>query len=109
MSYLLIVAAQSVKLLVPICDVLESTGIRPDEKHSFMSPKLIIVMHLLADIEAVFLKHYLRKLDGDSGLVIEYYQVNYLLISNYHITIMINGNWYVKKLQLNIRNFRINE
>ena len=57
-------------------------------------------MHLLADLEAVFLKNYLRMLNGDSGLIIEYCQLNSLLISIYHIAIMITGNWYVNNLQL---------
>ena len=104
MSYLVTAAAQSVKLLSPIFDLLASAGIRPE-----VSLKPIIVMHLLADLEPLFLKNYLKMLNGDSGLIIEYCQVNCLLISIYNITIMITiDNWYVKNLQLNTSNFRIN-
>ena len=109
MSYLLTAAAQSVKLLVQVYDILASAGIKPEERDSFMSPKSMIVMHLLADLEAVFLKNYLRVLDEDSGLIIECYQVNCLLISIHNISIMIISSWYVKNLQLDNRNFRINK
>ena len=37
MSYLVTPAAQSVKILVPINDVLVSTGINPEERYSFLS------------------------------------------------------------------------
>ena len=49
MAYLLYVCAQVVDLLLPICDILASSGIRKDESDIFLSPKSMIIMHLLAD------------------------------------------------------------
>ena len=69
----------------------------------------MIVMHLSADLEAVLLKNYVRVFDGDSGLIIECYQANYLLISIHNINTMIVSRWYVKNLQLDTRNFKINK
>lgn len=77
MSYLLSAAKQSVNLLAPICDVLATADIKADARDCFMSPKSMIVMHLLADLENVFLKNYLRVLDGDHGLITECYQVRF--------------------------------
>ena len=42
---------------------------------SFMSPKSMIIMHVLADMQELFLKKFLRMLDGDNGLIIEFYHV----------------------------------
>ena len=36
----------------------------------------MIIMHLLADLEPVFTKHYLRKLGVDKGLIIEVFKVS---------------------------------
>ena len=49
MAYLLYACAQVVDLLLPICDILTSSGIRKDESDIFLSPKSMIIMHLLAD------------------------------------------------------------
>ena len=55
MAYLLTACAQLVDLLLPTCDALASVGIRKEENHIFLSPKLMIIMHLLADLEPIFL------------------------------------------------------
>ena len=68
----------------------------------------MIVMHLSVDLEAVLLKN-VRVFDGDSGLIIECYQANYLLISIHNINTMIVSRWYVKNLQLDTGNFKINK
>ena len=41
-----------------------------------MSPKCMIIMHLLADLEPKFTKHYQRKLDVDKFLIIEDFKVS---------------------------------
>ena len=62
MSYLVTTAAQPVKILVPINDVLVSAGINPEERYS-LSPKSMIGMNLLVDVEAAFQQNYLIMLD----------------------------------------------
>ena len=69
----------------------------------------MVVMYLSADLEAVPLKNYVRVFDGDSALIIECYLANYLLISIHNINTMIISRWYVKNLQLDTRNFKINK
>ena len=56
MSYLVTTAAQSVN------DVLVSAGINPEERYS-LSPKSMIGMNLLVDVEAAFQQNYLIMLD----------------------------------------------
>ena len=38
-----------------------------------MSPKGMIILHLLADLESVFLKHFLKMLDKDNSLIMSVY------------------------------------
>jgi len=65
MNYLLQACEQVIKILVAVCDVLATADIKKEERSYFMSPKGIIMMHLLADLEPVFIKDYFRKLDVD--------------------------------------------
>ena len=46
------------------------------ERDYFMSPKGMIIMHLLEDLEYVFLKNFLKVLDHDNGIIIASYQVS---------------------------------
>ena len=75
MNYLLQSCDQVAKILVAICDVLATADIKEEERAYFMSPKGMIILHLLADLEPVYTKEYLRKLDVDKGLIIEVYRV----------------------------------
>ena len=63
MNYLLQAYTQVTNILDSVCDVLTTIDIKEEERSYFMSPKCMIILHLLADLETVFTKHYLRKLD----------------------------------------------
>ena len=76
MSYILSASAKTVALLVPVCDVLATANIKPEERSSFMSPKFMIILHLLADFEDIFLKYYLKILDAEAGLIISAYHIS---------------------------------
>ena len=54
MMHLLIACRQAVENLVPICNVLVSADIKREERASIMSPKFMIMLHLLSDLEIVF-------------------------------------------------------
>ena len=41
-----------------------------------MSPKGMILVHLLADLKNIFFKNYLKILDYHDGLIISYYQIS---------------------------------
>ena len=73
MMHLLIACRQTVENLVPICNVLVSADIKREERASIMSPKFMIMLHLLSDLEVVFGKELLRPLDCDDALIIEAY------------------------------------
>ena len=64
-------AVQTVKNLFPLCDVLATCDIKVDDRDYFMSPKGLILVHLLADLEQVFVPQLLRKVDRDQSLMIE--------------------------------------
>ena len=76
MSYLLTASSHSVDLLVPICNVLVSLGVKKEQRDCFLSPKSMFVLHLLADLEVPFKKYFLRVLDGDSSIIIDTYRIN---------------------------------
>lgn len=52
--HLYIACRQTVENLIPICDVLVSADIKFEERASIMSPKFMILLHLLSDLEVVF-------------------------------------------------------
>ena len=76
MPYLLTASTQIVNLLVPLCDILATANIREEERSLFMSPKGMILVHLLADLKNIFFKNYLKILDYHDGLIISYYQIS---------------------------------
>ena len=59
MSYIL-TCNHTVVNLVPLCDVITTANLKPEENTAFMSPKGMIILHLLADLESVFLKYFLK-------------------------------------------------
>ena len=75
MSYLLTASIQIVNLLVLLSDVLATTNIR-EERSLFMSPKGMILVHLLADLKKIFFKNYVKILDYHDGLIISSYQIS---------------------------------
>ena len=75
-SYLLTASTQIVNLLVPLSDVLATANIKEEERSLFMSPKGMILVHLLADLKNIFFKNYLKVFDYHNGLVISSYQIS---------------------------------
>ena len=77
MGYLLTTVLTSSKrcteLLVPLSDVLVSCDIKKEEAAYFLSPKCLGIMHVLADLEEVFMKRFIRRLEGDQSVVIDVY------------------------------------
>ena len=55
MMYLLTSCSQSVELLVPLCDVLVTLDLKKEQRDYFMSTKSMSIMHILANLEPVFL------------------------------------------------------
>ena len=55
-AYLLTICSQAVHLLLPICDIMTSADLKIEEKSSFKSPKSMIIMYVLADMEELLLK-----------------------------------------------------
>ena len=66
MGYLLNACSQALNLLLPT-----SANLKIEERSSFLSIKSMIIMHVLAEMEELFLKKFLRMLDGDNSLIIE--------------------------------------
>ena len=71
MGNLLTSSKRTVDMLVPICDVLATCGIKKDEANYFLSPKCLAIMHLLSDIEVVFMAKFLRHLGTDNDVIID--------------------------------------
>ena len=71
MVYLLTAYLQAVHLVLPICDVMASADLKRGERLSFTSLISMIIMHVLADMEELFLKRFLQLLDGDKGSITE--------------------------------------
>ena len=73
MSYILTACKQTVINLVPLCDAIATANLKSEENAAFMSPKGMIILHLLADLESVFLKYFLKVLDKDNSLIVSVY------------------------------------
>ena len=71
MGYLLTSSKRCTEMLVPLIDVLVSCDFKKEDASYFMSPKCHGIMHLLADVEGVFMKNFIRRLDGDNALIID--------------------------------------
>ena len=80
MPYILTACKQIVVNLVSLCDVIATTNLKPEENASFMSPKDMIILHLLADLKSVFLKYFLKVLDKDNSLIVSVYHTSLAFI-----------------------------
>ena len=76
MSHLLSASKETVQNTAALSDVLATAYIKPEEQSYLLSPKFMIVLHLLADLEKSFLNYYLRPLDTNKGLIIEVYNTS---------------------------------
>lgn len=56
--------------LVACTDFLATFEIKKEEASYFLSVKCLEIMHLLADVEELFVKDFTRGLDGDKFLII---------------------------------------
>ena len=74
MGYLLTSSKRSTELLVPLADVLSSCDIKKEFSAYFLSPKCNAIMHILGDVEEVFMEKFIRRLDGDNSVIIDVFQ-----------------------------------
>ena len=77
MGYLLVSSKRSAELLVPLADVLSSPDMMKNHKEFaayFLSPKCIVIMHILGDVSEIFMEKFIRRLDGDNSVVIDVFQ-----------------------------------
>ena len=56
---------------MPLADVLASCDIKKENASYFLSPKCIANMHILGDVEEVFMEKFIRRLDGDNSVIID--------------------------------------
>ena len=71
MGYILTSSKRCTELLVPLADVLASCDIKKENASYFLSPKCIAIMHILGDVEEVFMEKFIRRLDGDNSVIID--------------------------------------
>ena len=62
MSYILTGCSQVVKQLVALCDVLITVNIKKEQRDAFLSPNGMIIIHLLDDLESLFVKKSFEKI-----------------------------------------------
>ena len=73
MANLLEASSRAVELLFPLCDVMVSCDIKPEERSYFMSPMCLGILHLMADLEGIMINDFLRKLDTDDAIIMDVY------------------------------------
>ena len=81
MGYLLTSSKRSIDLLVPLADVLVSCEIKKELTAYFLSPKCLPIMHTLADVDEIFMKGFIRRLDTDKACIIDVFQESSKAIS----------------------------
>ena len=76
MSYLLDSCLKAVELFMPLCDVLTTIGIKKEETDSFLAPKNLFIVHVLADLQPVFNKYLLKAVGKDDGIIVNTFRLN---------------------------------
>ena len=71
MTNLLDCCLHIVNILVPLCDTLVSCAIKKEEAAYFMSLMCFSILHVMAELQALFVGSILKILDTDSELLIE--------------------------------------
>ena len=71
MGYIVTSSKRCTELLVPLADVLASCDIKKENASYFLSPKCIAIMHILGDVEEVFMEKFIRRLDGDNSVILD--------------------------------------
>ena len=69
-------SAQTVKILFPICGMLATTGVKEEEASYFLSPTCLSILHMMADLEEVFVSKFLRKLDTDEATLYNVFRLS---------------------------------
>ena len=64
-------AAHSVKLLLPLCNILVTLDVKKEQHGVFLMLKSMFVLHVLADPEKPFQKQFLKSLDTDQSIAID--------------------------------------
>ena len=85
MGYLLTSSKRSVELLVPLSDVLASCDIKSEFASYFLSPKCMAIMHILGDVESVFMEKFIRRLDGDNSVIIDVFHESETAVSDLNV------------------------
>ena len=71
MANLLTCSSRTVDILFPLCDVLTTADVKREESMYFLSPTAFSILHLMADLDTVFVSRFLRKLDTDGATIFE--------------------------------------
>ena len=76
MAHLLTADVHSVKLLVPLCNVLISLEVKKEQRDVFLMPKSMFILHALAGLKKPFQKQFLKALNTDQFIDIDVYRIN---------------------------------
>ena len=76
MSNLLDSCLKAAEFLIPLCDILITIGIKKEETDSFLAPKNLFIMHILADFQPVFNKYLLKAVDKDDRIIVNTFRLN---------------------------------
>ena len=68
-------STRTVKILFPICDMLATTGVK-EEASYFLSPTCLSILHMIVDLEEVFVSKFLRKLDTDEAKLFDVFRLS---------------------------------
>ena len=69
-------SARILKMLFPICDMLAATGVKEEEASYFLSPNCLSILHMIADLEEVFVSTFLRNLDTDEATLFDVFRLS---------------------------------
>ena len=76
MANLLECSARRVKVLFPISDMLATTSVKEEEEASyFLFPTCLSILHIMADLEEVFVIQFLKKLDTDEARLFDVFNI----------------------------------
>ena len=77
MANLLECSARRVKILFPISDMLATTSVKEEEEASyFLFPTCLSILHIMADLEEVFVIKFLKKLDTDEARLFDVFRLS---------------------------------
>ena len=73
---------RTVEILFPLVDTLTSTNIKPEESAYFLTPTCQTLLHLMADLEPVFMQQFLRRLDTNDATLFEVFGLTEAFVDN---------------------------